>query len=152
MTYIIAGILLLIAVQVYIALSNTMNEKGFASVLLWCFGWMPVGLIVYALICVYGGLLPGYSEGTRAGFLTKISEKGVIFKTWEAQIQVGTGDMAALQAPFAFSIPRNRKDLYQTATANLGEKVNVKYSEWVVMPYVMGESGYEATTIATGGR
>lgn len=89
----------------------------------------------------------GYSDGTREGYITKVSEKGIYWKTIEGQIQVGTGEMAALQNPFDFSIPKHRKDLQEAITQNLGKKVRINYIQWLIMPYSIGDSGYEVVSI-----
>jgi hypothetical protein len=96
------------------------------------------------------GLMPGYSTGEREGYLTKVSVKGFFFKTNEAQIQVGTGNMAALQEPFAFSIPDEK--LAIEANNLLGKRVRIRYSQWFVMPMTMGETPYECVEIEPLGR
>lgn len=86
------------------------------------------------------GLLPDYSEGMRTGYLTKISKKGVFWKTWEVEMQVGAGEQAALQQPWHFSVADEK--LAQTLRTSLGRKATVEYREWLLMPYSIGESGY----------
>jgi len=91
------------------------------------------------------GFFDGYSEGERIGYFTKISRKGVIWKTWEAQIQVGTGKMAALQEPQPLSIIN--ENLIQEIQENIGRKAKVQYTQWLIMPYHIGDSGYLVTGI-----
>ena len=107
-------------------------------------------LLVWPTICYVGcrlttGFGANYSDGVREGFVTKVSVKGYIWKTTEAQIQVGTGDMAALQSPFAFSIVD--PETTNVANAMLGKRVRVTYHEWLIQPWHRGESGYEAVKI-----
>lgn len=114
--------------------------------------WWAIGMPIIALACVSalrcdGGLMSGYSDGVREGYITKVSDKGVVWKTWEGQIQVGTGEMAALQQPFDFSIPKNKRDLHEAAMTNLGKRVRITYVEWLLMPYSVGSSGYEVVSI-----
>ena len=106
-----------------------------------------------AFVCILPlhceGLYRGYSVGERTGYITKIADKGIIWKTIEGQIQVGTGNMSALQAPFDFTIRKSRPDLIALAdsvgTSNV--KIKLHYVQWLVMPYYVGSSGYEVDSI-----
>lgn len=97
------------------------------------------------IVGVTGGLLPGYSTGEREGYITKISHRGVIWKTWEGQIQVGTGNMAALQEPWGFSVVE--EEILSEIQENLGNRVRVTYKEWLMQPFNRGSSGYEITSV-----
>jgi len=109
-----------------------------------CFTMVITTAIMAALFCpiaqLTGGFLPDYSEGYREGYVTKISQKGIIWKTFEGQIQVGTGSQAALQAPFDFST--DDPDMAEFVEGYLGDRVRIKYSQWFIMPFSKGESGY----------
>lgn len=104
-----------------------------------------VVFIFIPLCAATGGLLPGYSEGERVGYITKASTKGVFWKTNELQVQIGAGEMAALQEPHPFSAPDS--ELFRKAGSGLGRKATVHYRQWLIMPYWIGESGYEVTAI-----
>lgn len=43
-----------------------------------------LGFVLYLWVCSFT-----YSEGTRSGHLVKLSKKGVLFKTYEAQLNLG---------------------------------------------------------------
>lgn len=137
---------ILIGLQILIITRDRYFEKLVTSILLWTVGPFVAFILCLFLIPATGGMLSGYSEGVREGYITKFSEKGFIWKTYEAQIQVGTGELAALQAPFDFSIARYNP-LYLKVQENLGKKVRIKYNEWFIMPYKIGSSGYELTDI-----
>lgn len=148
---IICIILLLVGQGMIINFTIKENNSIFESVFTSLIYWM-VGLFVSFVICAVfipmtGGLMRGYGEGIREGYITKISDKGVIWKTYEAQIQVGTGEMAALQKPFEFSIPKNNKELYNSIKENIGKKVNIEYTQWLLMPYQIGDSDIELTKV-----
>lgn len=85
------------------------------------------------------GFYPKYSKGERIGYFTKVSYKGILWKTHELQVQVGTGQMAALQAPHPFSCDQKTADEIKS---HLGHKARIHYSEWLIMPYRKGASGY----------
>jgi hypothetical protein len=120
------------------------SEKISVSFLL-MFGIGGLGYGGMYVVKATGGMLPDYSEGVRTGYLTKISKKGVFWKTWEAEMQVGAGEQAAIQQPWHFSIAAD--DLAEKVRTNLGKKVMVEYKEWILMPYSIGDSGYVADKI-----
>lgn len=90
------------------------------------------------------GLYPGYSVGQREGYVTKISQKGLLWKTWEIEMQVGTGEMAALQAPHKLSVT---EDVIRHVQDNFGGRVRVKYRQWLIMPFSVGDTNQEVTGI-----
>lgn len=104
-----------------------------------------VSVIFVPLAGVTGGFFENYSTGTREGFITKVSVKGFFWKTNEAQIQVGTGQMAALQEPFSFSI--SDPDMALLVESYLGERVRIKYKQWLIQPYKYGGTSYDCVSI-----
>lgn len=99
--------------------------------------------IVWWLICATGGLMPGYGEGVRYGYVTKLSYRGLCWKTYEGQMQVGTGEMAALQRPFSFCVPNEEVRKQVVPLIGTGEKVGLRYRQWLVIPFRRGSVGYE---------
>lgn len=91
------------------------------------------------------GAIPDYSEGVREGYITKLSVKGYIWKTNEGEIQVGAGEMAALQEPFAFCCPDEQR--FQLLKDNLGKRVRLHYSQWLIAPWPRCEGDYEITSV-----
>jgi hypothetical protein len=120
------------------AFMNGLFAFGICAVLIGAFAGIPI-------IKATGGLWDNYSTGIREGYVTKVSVKGVIWKTHEAQIQVGTGELAALQQPFAFSISDPLMAEY--VESYLGDRVRIKYKQWYFQPYSEGESGYDCISI-----
>lgn len=139
MWYLIGSIIFTIftSIAVYMSSSNYMkgtNAAFTAFVLPFVFlilSWPVLGATT--------GAGEGYSEGVRQGYITKVSHKGLIWKTYEAQIQVGTGNQAALQEPFSFSVP---PDMAYQVQNLIGEPVYIRYNEWILQPFAEGESGY----------
>lgn len=103
-----------------------------------------IGLVTLPFLRMEG-LLPGYSEGVREGYVTKLSKKGVLWKTWEGQLQVGTGELAAIQEPYHFSVVGG--EMADQVRSMLGKKVTIHYREWLVMPWSRGSSGNEVVKI-----
>ena len=88
--------------------------------------------LFFPFIAATGGIVPDYSVGTRDGYITKISRKGVVWKTYEGELQVGTGNMAALQEPFEFSvIDVNILPLLEEAS-NDAHRVRLNYTQYIV--------------------
>lgn len=85
-----------------------------------------------------------YSEGTRTGYLIKISKKGYIFKTYEGQLNLGgfqTDNSTGLVGnTWNFSI--ETVELYNKMQSFEGEKVTLFYKEInKAMPW-QGETNY----------
>ena len=139
------GSLALISRGVYLLRSDHRDDATLSLMILWIACIFAIPATCYFLCRASTGFWPDYSVGTREGFVTKISRKGAFWKTNEAQIQVGTGDMAALQAPFEFSIPDT--GVLIEAENLLGKRVRVTYTQWVIQPWSRGETDYEVTKI-----
>lgn len=99
--------------------------------------------LVLWLICATGGLMPGYGEGVRYGYVTKMSHRGLYWKTHEGQMQIGTGEMAALQSPFCFCVPDEEVREQIMPLMGTRQKVGLRYRQWFIIPFRLGSSGYE---------
>ena len=92
-------------------------------------------------IVIVGLLLLGffyfgtYSEGDRAGKVLKISEKGMLFKTYEGQISMeGFGAVRSqniFSQTFEFSVEKSRDDITENLQKAMseGKRVNIHYIE-----------------------
>jgi len=74
-----------------------------------------------------------YDEGVRAGVVVRISKKGVMFKTYEGQLNMETfgaikGNTPFMQS-FDFSVAKDRQDIVKEleAVSLSGERVNLHY-------------------------
>jgi len=74
-----------------------------------------------------------YDEGVRAGNVVRISKKGVVFKTFEGQLNLQSFGALKNTSPFAetfdFSVEKKKKDVVREleAVALSGERVNLHY-------------------------
>lgn len=99
--------------------------------IIWIVSILLIALIGWISFLYYGT----YSEGVRAGTIIKISRKGVIFKTWEGQLNIqsfgAVNNKNTLSETFNFSIESDRealiKDLQEVSLS--GERVNLHYIE-----------------------
>ena len=89
------------------------------------------------------GVFKNYAVGQRDGYLTTVYIEGVIWKTNEAQMQVGTGELAALQEPFNFSI--DNEELLIELKKAIGKKIRVNFLQWGILPYRKGGTSYLLT-------
>jgi hypothetical protein len=88
-----------------------------------------------------------YSEGVRAGTVLKISKRGVVFKTYEGQLDLETFGAAMdprnpLSQAFMFSV-RDEQVVKQLEEVSLsGERVNLRYEEKFIKLFFLGETEY----------
>jgi hypothetical protein len=90
-----------------------------------------------------------YSEGTRAGYVQKLSKKGWVCKTWEGDLMM-TALPGAAPTTFAFTV---RSDSVAAAiTALQGKLVTLSYEEHQGVPSsCFGETGYFVTGVRAVG-
>jgi hypothetical protein len=108
-------------------------------------------ILAISFLCLaYWGV---YDEGVRAGTVLRISKKGMIFKTFEGQLNVQTfgafkGTNPIMEA-FDFSVsPTDEQVIRDLQTVALsGERVNLHYvSRYVVFPW-RGDTKYFITKV-----
>lgn len=66
-----------------------------------------------------------YSEGYRSGKLVKISQRGIIFKTWEGTLSQGVSD----ELQFHFSVEDNKNEVIEQLKTLQGRSVKLTYIE-----------------------
>lgn len=136
-------LLLALAVYVYVRYGRA-EDYAIAFVpafLVLLFG----GIALYPITAATGGALSDYSAGTREGYITKLSVRGLIYKTNEGEMQVGVGAMASLQEPWSFSVP-DPLALEQVREC-LGKHAVVTYKQWFIQPFSRGGSSYEVVAV-----
>lgn len=110
-----------------------------------------LSLLLYSFIFVkvYYGIAPEYSIGERIGYIIKLSEKGLIWKTFEGEMQLGHGRQAAIQYPFEFCVAKDNQKLIEEIARyeRSGKKVRIKYRQYWTAPAVKCESDYEIVQI-----
>lgn len=106
------------------------------------------GLITFAVL--YWGK---YEDGVMAGKILRISEKGIIFKTYEGKINLETFGALKGTSPIAesfdFSVEKNEQELIkQLQEVSLsGERVNLYFvRRFTIFPW-RGDTKYFATRV-----
>lgn len=98
-----------------------------------------VGVGAYLWVCNWT-----YSEGTRAGYLIKISKKGVVFKTYEGQLNLGgfQSDESTGLAGNIWNFSVYKDAIYEEMQRNEGSKVVLHYRQkYKAMPW-QGKTDY----------
>lgn len=94
-----------------------------------------------------------YEKGVMAGKIIRISQKGVIFKTYEGKLNLETFGALKGTSPIAesfdFSVERGEKELIKELeeVALTGERVNLHYKKRFMSFFWRGNSKYFATGI-----
>ncbi|MEY4905752.1 MAG: hypothetical protein RLZZ292_3567 [Bacteroidota bacterium] len=103
--------------------------------LMWLVAILLIGFITYAAFIVY---YP-YSEGTRTGFLQKLSHKGYVIKTWEGELLmkgvVIPQDNSSINMGgnvWLFSVGRDQDAVIQAlqAAEAKGSRVTLHYTQY----------------------
>jgi hypothetical protein len=89
-----------------------------------------LGVILLAL--VLGSCTENYSNGERIGMLTKFSQKGLVYSSWEGTLNTTQTGMNSAE-PFEFSVDNDVNDEKVIKTldsaATQGWKVKIKYHQ-----------------------
>lgn len=93
-----------------------------------------------------------YSEGDRAGTVSKFSKRGYVFKTWEGELNVGgfsgqTGNFTPQL--WHFTVPTDEANviakLEEAVTS--GRRIKLHYEEHLYLFFWMGDSKYYVTAV-----
>ena len=106
-------------------------------------------IILLVLIGLFTFMYFGiYDEGVRAGNVVRVSKKGIIFKTYEGQLNLQSFGALKGASTFAetfdFSVENNKPDVIREleAVALSGERVNLHYiKRYNIFPW-RGETKY----------
>ena len=96
-------------------------------------------VILITCITIYiNGLMPEYSSGSRSGVITKISHKGAMVKSYEAEMLIGSvlnGATAGLvPEKFYFSVDNKEVAAKIEALSLKGSRVQVTYNQYFTKP------------------
>ena len=88
-----------------------------------------------------------YSEGTRTGFVTKVSHKGYIFKTYEGELNFGFFGSAAKNGQpsdntWYFSVINGKVADQVEKASQSGQKVTLHYKQKYLKISIRGDTEY----------
>ena len=102
-----------------------------------------VGIVsVLALYYAFIYFVP-YSQGVRSGELIKISNKGVLVKTWEGEISQGISGAQI----FAFSVLDKDQEVIDKLQEYQGRYVKLHYTERFATFFWLGDTKYFITKV-----
>lgn len=112
-------------------------------------GAMVVSTVILTLAFSFVPVYYTYSDGTKTGTLTKITQKGFIFKTYEGQLNLGgmvsDGDGGMVANVFNFSI--KDKHIFEQLSQSQDKRVKLKYNQYLNVPIPVGDSNYIITNV-----
>jgi hypothetical protein len=99
-------------------------------------------ILMILLVAVgYGVTQYTYSRGVRSGKLVKLSKKGLLLKTYEGTLDLGSGD----QLTWTFSVHDN--ELGEQLVAQTGRKVRLEYRELLFKLFYVTKYDVEAWSL-----
>ncbi len=104
-------------------------------------------IIVLGIVVLVFLNLANYSSGYRAGVPIKVSKKGVIFKTWEGQMNVGgltTSSEGTIPTQFDFTVKKSADGVLNDIDQAIvhGKRVKLHYHEKYVKFFWLGDTKY----------
>lgn len=92
----------------------------------------------------------GYSDGDRTGVITKFSNKGIMWKSWEGQLNLGgmvkNSDDQMVPNVWEFTVTDEAIVPQVQAAQAAGHPVTLHYTQWLLNP-VWIDSQYEITSV-----
>lgn len=86
-----------------------------------------------------------YSQGDRVGHLVKISEKGLLFKTYEGELNLGglnTANNTVGNYLWLFSVPAGNSQIYNDLASYQGKEVKLHYKQRLYSFPWQGDTNY----------
>lgn len=114
-------------------------KKGF----LWIFILGFLSLVSWFMFIYFAN----YSEGSRTGYITKISHKGVVFKTWEGELNfgffgVGGQNGRPSENIWQFSVSDDKVARQIQDASETGHKVTLLYKQKYRKIFFRGDTEY----------
>ncbi len=109
--------------------------------------YVKIALLVIIVLAVGGGIFATtaiYSTGFRKGRIAKISQKGIIFKTYEGELT--TSNKGVIGEIFYFSVNGNDTELLKQLENTSGE-VKLSYAQKYMKMSWAGDTEYFITKV-----
>jgi hypothetical protein len=107
-------------------------------------GFLVLAAVLFALYTLLV-LSWSYSTGERAGFMQKLSHKGVVCKTWEGELQL-VAMPGSMPEKFLFTV--REESVAARINAIMGKRVALTYEQHIGVPTsCFGETGYFVTDV-----
>lgn len=135
-----------------------MKLRDWQSIIGFC-AFLAVAALMFGVIAVKctGGANWEYSSGSRSGVVQKLSKRGVIWKTWEGELNLGyntatsnsEGRTTIAPALFHFSIESDEVAREVQAAQQSGKRVTLEYVQYFLRGYDKGGTCYDIVGVAS---
>lgn len=107
-----------------------------------------IRIIALFAILATSACFPNYSTGSRVGVVTKLSERGLLFKSWEGELLVALPANVAAVAPekVPFTAGADAVPALQAALLS-GKRVELRYRAWFIHPPTV-DTSYMVSEVA----
>ena len=111
-------------------------------------GMFYLPIIIFTFAAMFVSIPYTYSDGVKTGSITKFTKKGLFFKTWEGQLNLGgmvsNGDGGMVANVWNFSVQDETiaKQLQQAQG-----RISLKYDQKLLVPITQGSTNYIITGI-----
>jgi hypothetical protein len=97
------------------------------------------------IVKLSGGAMPNYSEGSRVGQVLKISNKGIIWKSWEGELlmsnaAIGNSDGGMVRDVWEFSVRDEAVAREIERAAEEGRRIQLHYTQHLIRPIQLSTS------------
>lgn len=111
-------------------------------------GLVFVVVVFFVAIGSTFGIMPNYSDGEKSGYLTSLTHKGIMVKTWEGVMNMGgmrhetDAEGRAHLVPNIMNFTVQDPELVKKLEEKLkdGSFVTLSYSQWFMKPWNVGSS------------
>lgn len=135
-------------------------DGDYGFVMVGCAVMAIVGLLVGSLaVKACGGLNIEYSDGTRSGYVTKLSHKGMIWKTYEGELDLRRmkaatnekGETVGMVADiFYYSVTKPEIVAQLQAAERSGARVTLEYKQYILRGWKYGGTSYDVVGVVAG--
>jgi prepilin-type N-terminal cleavage/methylation domain-containing protein len=107
-----------------------------------------IGILAAVIVPSVGviTIMPHYSDGERTGVVVKLSKKGVVWKTWEGAMNIGSmstdGNGVAVPTVFEFSVKDDALAEEISESARAGKRVTLVYEQALMRSRRDGDTPY----------
>ena len=113
-----------------------------------------ISILLIALAVLAFLIFGTYSSGTRTGYVTKVSNKGVLFKTWEGELNFGFfggagSDGKEASTVWYFSVANDDVAKEVAEASESAKKVTLHYREKYVQLSFRGDTKYMVYKVET---